>query len=355
MKELICLGIETTAHTFGIGIVTSKGNVLANVKHSYTTEKGGIIPYHLFEHHTNVAIEVLDNALKNAGVKIEEVGLIAYSNAPGLGNALRVGAFVARYLAGKYKIPLVGVNHCIAHLEIGRLLTKAKDPVMLYASGANTQIIAYESAKYRIFGETLDIGVGNFLDSFARHVGLGFPGGPKVEELARKCVENEKNNRRNKDNRNEKNIEYNVPDLIELPYSVKGTDIAFGGLLTNIKQKFDSGKFSKEELCYSVQEIVFAMLVEVSERAMAHTGKNELLLGGGVACNKRLQEMCRIMCKERGAKFFVPENQYLVDNGAQISWLGILDYRGNKNKGIAIEKADIRPYERTDDVVVKWR
>ncbi|MBS3158738.1 bifunctional N(6)-L-threonylcarbamoyladenine synthase/serine/threonine protein kinase [Candidatus Woesearchaeota archaeon] len=349
---MICLGIETTAHTFGIGIVTEKGKVLANCKKAYTTEKGGIIPYHLFEHHTNVATEVLKDALKIAGVKIDEIGLISYSNAPGLGNALRVGAFVARYLAGKNKIPLVGVNHCIAHLEIGRLLTKAKDPVMLYASGANTQIIGYEAGKYRIFGETLDIGVGNFLDSFARHVGLGFPGGPKVEELAKKYVSNYNNENKSKN----KNIKSSSqPPLIELPYSVKGMDVAFGGLLTNLKQKFDSGRFSKEELCYSVQETVFAMLVEVSERAMAHTGKNELLLGGGVACNKRLQEMCRRMCEERGAKFFVPENQFLIDNGAMIAWNGILAFKGNGHKGIKIENADIKPYERTDEVLVEWR
>jgi len=81
---------------------------------------------------------------------------------------------------------LVGVNHCVAHLEIGKLLTKAKDPVLLYASGANTQIIAYESGKYRIFGETLDQGIGNFIDAFARYIGLGFPGGPKIEQLALK-------------------------------------------------------------------------------------------------------------------------------------------------------------------------
>ena len=144
-------------------------------------------------------------------------------------------------------------------------------------------------------------------------------------------------------------------NLIELPYNVKGMDVNFGGLLTNIKQKFNSGKFSKENLCYSVQETVFAMLVEVSERAMAHCGKNELLLGGGVACNKRLQEMCRIMCEERNAEFFVPENQFLIDNAGMIAWLGILSYKGNGNKGVAIEKADIRPYERTDEVVVNWR
>jgi glycoprotease/Kae1 family metallohydrolase len=228
------------------------------------------------------------------------------------------------------KKPLIGVNHCIAHLEVGSLCTEAKDPVLLYASGANTQVIAYDGGKYRIFGETLDIGVGNFLDSFARYVGLGFPGGPKIYELALKGKE-----------------------FIELPYSVKGMDVSFGGLLTNLKQKFDSGKYKLEDLCYSLQETVFAMLLEVSERALAHCDKKELLLGGGVACNKRFQEMANIMCKEYGAKCFIPANEFLVDNAAMIAWTGILMHKaGIETK---IEDSIIKPYERTDDVDVVWR
>ena len=135
------------------------------------------------------------------------------------------------------------------------MLTKAKDPVLLYVSGANTQIIAYDGGKYRIFGETLDGGIGNFLDTFARDLGLGFPGGPIVEKLAKKGK-----------------------NYIELPYVVKGMDISVGGIQTNVKQKLQTGKYSKEDLAYSVQETVFAMLVETAERAIAHTGKKELLL-----------------------------------------------------------------------------
>jgi N6-L-threonylcarbamoyladenine synthase len=201
---------------------------------------------------------------------------------------------------------------------------------MLYASGANTQIIAYDGGKYRIFGETLDNGVGNFLDGFARHMGMGFPGGPKIYELALKGKE-----------------------YIELPYVVKGMDVSFGGIQTNLKQKYDSGKYSKEDLCYSCQETVFAMLVEVAERAMAHCEKDELLLGGGVGCNKRLQEMCGVMCKERDAKLFVPPNSVMVDNGLMIAWEGIIEY--NSRGGDNIDKIDIKPYERTDDVKVSWR
>jgi N6-L-threonylcarbamoyladenine synthase len=238
----------------------------------------------------------------------------------------------AKGLSKKLRKPIVPVNHCIAHLEIGRL-TKAKNPLMLYASGANTQIISYSSNKYRVFGETLDIGVGNFIDNFARHLGMGFPGGPQIEKLAEKSK-----------------------NYIELPYKVKGMDIALSGILTNLKQKIESKKFKKEDLAYSMQETVFAMLVEVSERALAHTEKSDLLLGGGVGCNKRLQEMCKIMCKERNAKFFVPENSLLIDNGSMIAFLGeIMFKKGIKFDFNDLDKVNIKPRQRTDEVEVNWK
>ncbi len=324
-----CLGIESTAHTFGIAIVTTKGKVLSNTKKVFTTKTGGMIPAKVADFHVANCDQVLADALKQAKLKLKDIDLISYSAAPGIGHSLRIGAMFARSLAVNLDKPIVGVNHCIAHLEIGKLMTKAKNPVLLYASGANTQVIAYEGKKYRIFGETLDIGVGNFIDAFARELELGFPGGPKIEKLALKSK-----------------------NYIELPYVVKGMDVSFGGILTNLKQKIKSGKFKKEDLCYSTQETVFAMLLEVSERAMAHCEKNELLLGGGVACNKRLQQMADKMCKERKAKSFVPENQYLVDNAAMIAWQGILQHKAGEIT--RIEDAVIRPYERTDDVVINY-
>ena len=327
---MICLGIESTAHTFGVGIMDDKGKALANVKDAFTTKTGGIVPAKAAEHHVNVFDEVIKNALKTANLSMKDIGLISFSQSPGIGHTLRIGAVAARSLSLINNIPMVGVNHCIAHLEIGRLLTDAKDPLLLYVSGANTQIIAYDAGKYRVFGESLDGGVGNFLDSFAREIGLGFPGGPKIAELAEKGK-----------------------NFIELPYVVKGMDVSFGGILTNIKQKLESGKYTKEDLAYSIQETVFAMLLEVSERAMAHCNKNELLLGGGVACNTRLQEMSKIMCNERDSKCYVLENQYNVDNGAMIAWLGIVMHKAGITT--SIENSEIKPYERTDDVSVSWR
>ena len=330
---MIIVGIESTAHTFGIGIIEStakKTKILANVKDIYTTEKDGIIPAKVADHHVEVCNVVFEKALVHAKIKKQEIDVIAFSQSPGLGHTLRIGAMFARSLAATLHKPLVGVNHCIAHLEIGRHLTKAKDPILLYASGANTQVIAYEGGKYRIFGETLDIGIGNFLDTFARCLGLGFPGGPQIE----KCALLGKK-------------------YIELPYVVKGMDVSFGGILTNVQTKFTSEQYTQEDLCYSAQETVFSMLVEVTERALAHTGKKEVLLGGGVACNKRLQQMVAMMCKERGAKCYCPENQYLVDNGAMIAWLGKLQF--DVGMILEIEKAVIEPYVRTDEIAVRWR
>jgi len=287
------LGIESTAHTFGIGIV-NEGRILCNVKDMYVTEKGGIIPIDAAKHHVKVADNVLKQALQKAGISEKDINGIAFSQAPGLAPCLVIGMRFAKKKALELGIPIIPVNHCVAHLEIGRI-TGAKDPVLLYASGANTQIIAYASGKYRVFGETLDIGVGNFIDNFARYLGIGFPGGPAVQKLAESGK------------------------YIELPYSIKGMDVSFSGVLTKLKQMKESGKYADEDLCFSLQETIFAMLVESAERALAHTGKKELLLGGGVACNIRLQEMCKIMCKERGAKFFAPSLNLLTDNGAMIA------------------------------------
>lgn len=328
---MVILGIESTAHTFGIGIV-EKGRVLANVKKTYTTEKGGIIPLEAAKHHKEKKEEILLEALSKANIQEDKIDAIAFSQGPGLSPCLLEGLRFAKELSKKLNRPIIPVNHCIAHLEIGKL-TNAEDPVMLYVSGANTQIIAYSANKYRIFGETLDIGVGNFIDNFARFIGIGFPGGPMIQKLA------EKGNM-----------------YIEIPYTVKGMDIALSGILTNLKQKIEGKKYSNEDLCYSMQETVFAMLVEVAERALAHTGKKQLLLGGGVACNSRLQNMAKIMCEERGASFFCPENSLLVDNGAMIAYLGgIMFSKGIYTNPEEADKLDIKPRQRTDEVEVKWK
>ena len=139
------LGIECTAHTFGVGIV-NKGKILSNVRDMYMTESGGIVPTESAKHHKTVAENIYKKVLQEAKLSENKIKAIAISNAPGLAPCLHEGMNFAKSLAEKLKVPLVPVNHCIAHLEIGQNVG-AKDPVLLYASGANTQIIAYASGK----------------------------------------------------------------------------------------------------------------------------------------------------------------------------------------------------------------
>jgi glycoprotease/Kae1 family metallohydrolase len=340
---MLTLGIESTAHTFGVSVVESDIDkkdykksickILSNEKDSYTTLTGGMIPRELAEHHYSCAPIVLRQALEKTKINLGEIDLIAYSCGPGIGNALRVGAVTARQIALKNNTPLIGVNHCVAHIEIGRKLCNATDPIMLYASGANTQIICYENSYYRVFGETLDTGIGNFLDTFGRELGLGFPAGPKLDEMYFKGRE-----------------------LIDLPYTVKGMDLAFSGLLTASTNKIplvEKGQIKQEDLVYSALHNAFAMLTEVTERALAHTEKNEVVLGGGVGCSKALQEMVKKMCDERDAKLFVPPNSVMVDNAGMISWLGALMYSNGVRTPVS--KLGILPKQRTDDVKVVWR
>ena len=332
---MLSLGIESTAHTYGCSVIddSKKGLkcILSNVKDTYTTTKGGIIPIDAAKHHREVKDKVLNQALDKAGVELKDISLISFSQAPGLAPCLRVGCEHAKELALKLKIPLIGVNHCIAHLEIGKLSCDAKDPVFLFISGANTQVISYAANKYRIFGETLDVGLGNFIDSFARIAKIGFPGGPKINELAKKGKK-----------------------FIKLPYSVKGMDVAFSGILTNLKQKYESGKYKLTDLAYSLQEHAFAMVIEVSERALAHLKKKELIAIGGVASNNRFRQMANMMCKERQGKFFVPAKEVVVDNAAMIAYAGTIMYKADKNYALNPKTADFIPYQRTDDVDVRW-
>ena len=328
-----CLGIESTADDFGIGIVTFNGEILSNVSCGYIPEEGGIHPREAARHHTEAADKVLRQSLHKAGVKPKDLSLVAFSQGPGMGPCLRTGATAARALASYLGIPLIGVNHSVAHIEIGKLETNSVDPVTLYVSGGNTLISAFDANRYRVFGETLDIALGNCLDVFARAAGLkhkkGMPLGATVESLAAKG---------NK--------------LISLPYVVKGMDVSLSGLLTAITSLLRKGKHRLEDLCYSLQEQSFSMVTEVTERALAHTEKQEVLLTGGVASNKRLQQMLSLIAEEHDAKFDVVPHQFASDNGAMIAWTGVLAY----THGLLtpIEKSFVKLRWRLEEVDIPW-
>jgi N6-L-threonylcarbamoyladenine synthase/protein kinase Bud32 len=313
------LGIEGTAWNLSAALFDH--DLLTLVSRPYRPAHGGIHPREAAQHHASVMKELLAEVLLDP----PQVTGIAFSQGPGLGPCLRTVATAARSLALALDVPLVGVNHCIAHVEIGCFATGCRDPVVLYASGANTQIIGYLNGRYRIFGETLDIGIGNALDKFARSKDLPHPGGPRLETLAREGK------------------------FIELPYTVKGMDLAFSGLVSAAKES----PAPLPDVCFSLQETAFAMCVEVTERALSLTGKDEVLLVGGVGANRRLQEMLKTMCEDRGASFFVPEQKYLGDNGAMIAYTGKLMLESGLS--LPVDSSEINPSFRSDEVEVTWK
>ncbi|MFC4439308.1 MULTISPECIES: bifunctional N(6)-L-threonylcarbamoyladenine synthase/serine/threonine protein kinase [Natrialbaceae] len=328
------LGIEGTAWAASAACYDSGTDDVFIESDAYQPDSGGIHPREAAEHMHDAIPRVVETALEHArethdGPETEPpVDAIAFSRGPGLGPCLRVVGTAARALSQSLDVPLVGVNHMVAHLEIGRHTSGFDSPVCLNASGANAHLLAYRNGRYRVLGETMDTGVGNAIDKFTRHVGWSHPGGPKVEAAA-------------------EDGEY-----VDLPYVVKGMDFSFSGIMSAAKQRYD-GDVPVEDICYSLQENVFGMLTEVSERALSLTGSDELVLGGGVGQNARLREMLEEMCAQRGASFHAPEPRFLRDNAGMIAVLGAKMYDAGDT--IALEESRVDPDFRPDQVPVTWR
>eukprot|EP00501_MAST-03F_sp_TOSAG23-6_P001523 GSMAST32.ASY1.ANO1.1585.1 assembled CDS len=374
-KEIVALGIEGSANKLGVGVIRyntdGSTEILSNPRKTYITPAG--------------------TAIKMSGLDQSAIDIICYTKGPGMGNPLRSCAMCARTLSQLLDVPLVEnfiltnikmytyffTINCVGHIEMGRVATNVDDPVVLYVSGGNTQVICYSMQRYRmynIFGETIDIAVGNMLDRFARILGLSNDPSPgyNVEQLAKKGTK-----------------------FIPLPYVVKGMDeilylifffqfriyfftkhVSFSGILTFIGQEARTNFFfienfvpndflkpkknifhnmcTREDLCYSLQETVFAMLVEVTERAMAHSGRKDVLIVGGVGCNKRLQEMMYIFIMNlliyyRGGKLCAMDHRYCIDNGAMIAQAGLCQYRcGGPQAFTSMDDATCTQRFRTD-------
>ncbi|XP_020588128.1 probable tRNA N6-adenosine threonylcarbamoyltransferase [Phalaenopsis equestris] len=337
MKRLTAIGFEGSANKIGVGIVTLDGSILANPRHTYITPPGhGFLPRETAHHHLEHVIPLVRSALDEAGLSPADIDCLCYTRGPGMGAPLQVCAVAVRVLSQLWGKPIVAVNHCVAHIEMGRVVTGADDPVVLYVSGGNTQVIAYSEGRYRIFGETIDIAVGNCLDRFARVLTLSNDPSPgyNIEQLAKKGQQ-----------------------FLDLPYVVKGMDVSFSGILSYIEataiEKLKNNECTPADLCYSLQETVFAMLVEITERAMAHCDTKDVLIVGGVGCNERLQEMMKIMCAERGGRLFATDDRYCIDNGAMIAYTGLLAFAHGATT--SLEESTFTQRFRTDEVHAIWR
>lgn len=336
----IALGCEGSANKLGIGIMQhtpTKTTILSNLRHTFVSPPGtGFLPKDTAAHHRAHFVSLARRALAEANITPEDVDCICFTQGPGMGAPLTSVAVGARTLSLLWGKPLVGVNHCVGHIEMGREITGAQNPVVLYVSGGNSQVIAYAEQRYRIFGETLDIAVGNCLDRFARTLEISNDPAPgyNIEQLAKKGSK-----------------------LIDLPYAVKGMDCSFSGILAaadNLAAQMKAGAdFTNADLCFSLQETVFAMLVEITERAMAHVGSNQVLIVGGVGCNERLQAMMGEMAKERGGSVYATDERFCIDNGIMIAQAGLLAYRTGFETPLKDTICTQR--FRTDEVHIKWR
>jgi N6-L-threonylcarbamoyladenine synthase len=347
---MIALGLEGSANKLGVGLILhpAKGGpaqILSNIRHTFVSPPGeGFLPKDTAKHHRSWVIQLVKQAMKQAGVSVTDIDCICYTKGPGMGAPLQSVAIAARTLSLLWDKKLVGVNHCVGHIEMGREITGATNPVVLYVSGGNTQVIAYSTQRYRIFGETLDIAVGNCLDRFARTLNISNDPAPgyNIEQLAK-----------------------NGKVLLDLPYAVKGMDCSFSGILARVdelaaqmkrgelKDPATGDSVTPEDLCFSLQETVFAMLVEITERAMAHVGSNQVLIVGGVGCNERVQEMMGIMAKDRGGSVYATDERFCIDNGIMIAHAGLLAYRTGFET--PLEDSTCTQRFRTDDVWVQWR
>ncbi|KAA0147842.1 hypothetical protein FNF29_07056 [Cafeteria roenbergensis] len=366
------MGIEGSANKVGVGLVRytppsesssssdgdggsgeSRGRgtyeTLSNPRKTYISPAGqGFLPRETAWHHQKHVPALAKLALEEAGLSLGDLDAVCFTQGPGMGAPLQSCAIAARTIAQLAGVPMVAVNHCVGHIEMGRAVTGWGDPVVLYVSGGNTQVICYMAGRYRIFGETIDIAVGNCLDRFARAVGLPNDPAPgyNIEVAARKYAA-------------ECAAAGTEPELFPLPYSVKGMDMSLGGILSQLTRdgvkamKDPDSPVTVEQLCYALQETVFAMLIEVTERAMAHSGAKDILIVGGVGCNKHLQHMMGVMCSERGGRVFGMDSRFAIDNGAMIAQAGILAFQHGTTT--PMEATTVTQRFRTDTVDAIWR
>lgn len=396
-RNKYALGIEGSANKIGVGVVAIDGEIRSNVRRTYVTPPGtGFLPRETAIHHKEHVIGLVKKAMEEAQITPKDLACICYTKGPGMGAPLSVGCMVARVLSLLWQVPLVGVNHCVAHIEMGRIVTGAANPIVLYASGGNTQVIAYSEKRYRIFGETIDIAVGNCLDRIAR--ALDIPNDPapgyNVEQLAKIGASRQHRERKEGDDEELRGA------LLELPYVVKGMDMSFSGLLSFVEAltkhphfrptpgmqpwtpsmgtttaasapagkrsrgggnnggpaaNLDIEPFDKCDVCFSVQETIFAMLIEATERAMAQCGISDVLIVGGVGCNTRLQEMMTIMVKARGGHCYDMDDRYCIDNGAMIAYAGLVEHVHGNGTFTPLKSSTVTQRFRTDEVYVTWR
>lgn len=335
--SVIILGIESSCDDTSASIIKD-GYILSNVIASQAVHEsyGGVVPELASRAHQQNIIPVVDQAIKKANVKIEDINAIAFTRGPGLLGSLLVGTSFAKGFALANKIPLIEVNHLQAHV----LANFIKEPnvdfkhpefpfLTLLVSGGNSQIIIVKDyLKMEVIGQTIDDAAGEAFDKCAKVMGLPYPGGPVVDKLAKKG--------------NPDAFIFNKPRIKDLDYSFSGLKTSFLYFLRDrIKENENFIEENMDDLCASLQKTIVDILMQKLKKASKETGIKQIAIAGGVSANSGLQNALKEYSQKFGWEVSIPRLGFSLDNAGMVAVTGYYKYLGNEFVG-----QDTVPYAR---------
>ena len=327
MKDIVVLGIETSCDETSVSVVKNGREVFSNVINSQInihTVYGGVVPEIASRCHVEVINQVAKQALKEANMEFKDIDVISCTYGPGLVGALLVGVSYAKGLAYALNKPLVGVNHIEGHIAANYITYKSLKPpfLCLVISGGHTHLVYVEDyCKFKIIGKTRDDAIGEAFDKVARVVGLGYPGGPKVENKAKEgkaCIDLPKAN-------------------------IDNLDFSFSGIKTaviNLNHK--NPNINKADLCASFEKVATQMLIENTKKAIEEINNNSkektdtIVLAGGVSANSYIREQFESLGKSSNLKVYFPELKLCTDNAAMIASAGYYNYLEGKTSDLTL-------------------
>ena len=315
MKDIIILGIESSCDETSVAIVKNGREVLSNVINTQISIHelyGGVVPEIASRNHVENISPVMKEALKEANIEIDDVDGIACTYGPGLVGALLVGVSYAKALSYAANKPLIGVNHIQGHIAANYITYKELKPpfLTLLISGGNTQLVLVKDyTKFEILGKTRDDAVGEAFDKIARVIGLGYPGGPKMDKLAQE----------------------GTPNIVLPKVHIDGLDFSFSGLKTaiiNLHHK--TPDINKADLAASFEKDVAEILLENTKKSVKETNINKIALAGGVSANSYIRKAFKELEEKENIEIYYPELKLCTDNAAMIASAGYYNYlKGN--------------------------
>jgi N6-L-threonylcarbamoyladenine synthase len=339
--SLITLGIESSCDETGVALYQMGRGLLAHALHTQIAmhgEYGGVVPELASRDHVQRVVPLVRQVLQDADIPLEKVDAIAYTQGPGLGGALLVGASVANALAYALDIPTIGVHHLEGHLLSPLLSDPAPEfPfVALLVSGGHTQLMRVDGiGHYTLLGETLDDAAGEAFDKSAKLLGLGYPGGPALSGLAAQGEAGR----------------FKLPR----PMLHSGNlDFSFSGLKTavlTLTKQHEMDEQIRADIARATQDAIVDVLAYKSRAALAQTGLDQLVVAGGVGANRQLRERLSADIGKRGGKVFYPDLEFCTDNGAMIAFAGAL--RLAQQPGRREYRFDVKPRWNLEEIVLR--